>query len=1029
MTHDDALLRALSGLDEPIDPAPAFAERLYRLARAEFEHRPRPVTSSAEQRPPAPVRIGRRQDGRWMQIAAVAVLLVSMIGGIARVSTGGDPTPTIQAPTGSQAGELIGRSAAGDGQLPGPAPDADQYKQLWAMEADTTRSPTHGAAVYGSYVYRIPEVGDEQRLGDLKVLDLYTGEEAWRQQVDVSVTAEVTSRGVIAGLPTGNDTFHLALLDLRTGVPVWTWWGKTFASLETPHVAALLVADETVFFSVSDGSIYGLELVSGEFRFGRSAPRLPPLGISNPLCATPDQCLLRSNTDISMVYGNGTLYVSDLGASSVFAMSGQSGEELWSVSTADRPGSTNISYASMIAVDEGLIVAFQDTEASDFTAVVYWGLWAANDGQEVWKGTLSLGDQRMVANGNSLFVLFNDPEQGIGICCDIAEVEIATGTVMRTRGSIARISLEGYLSDKDTLIVRTLEPGENIIGIDRELRTLNWRLALEPHGCYIPVFPINANGTMVCLSSVGTVAAYQPIGPPQATPEGTPEAASDEAAVAPWSAAVDGTSPGLAPASGEYRLLWRGQPSGFGFVTPYRGKIFAVVSRMSETSAQGVVAYDAATGAELWYQPVSASFNFAVTSAGVVVGVPDSFGTGASPAADASIWDFRVVLLNLETGQPIWRSAGTYQLPGASALIFVQIADGAALFVDRHLALVAIDLATGQERWRHESSKPPAPECAEPASQPLCSPGVLAAAGDTVYFDNPATGQIVAVSLRTGDEIWSGDDPLGPIAADASTGLPSSRPLILTAVDQGVLVNTWSPMAGGAGTFGLWSAVDGSPVWSWSESKGVQSFVVAGDSLIVMTRDLADNNLQLERVDLATGQVLETLVQLSGEYVSLRYLPADQMLRVGTWAGDQGSFWLDLDTLEVSQRGPTTEQCTILSFPVLPNGNVACSTSVGLTVYAPSPSSGTPVAAPSGKSILPPVGNGERLITTVPDVVLRAAPGEGSTAQLTFPATGSAVEFVGQVGIDAEANVWYRVRSIETALVGYIRADQLAPEQ
>jgi outer membrane protein assembly factor BamB len=809
MRREDDLTSQLPALEGPVPPDPAFAARLRDRFLAESGHRPQPQSAAVPIRTlPVATRPPRK---RLLDLAAVAVLLLSMVGSLARVSTGGDPTPTIQAPTGSQDGEMIGRSAAGDGQLRGPAPDAAPYERLWAADAKTFGTPTHGAQTYGRYVFRIPGVGDEQHLGDLVAMELHTGQELWRQQVDVSVIAEVTSQGVIAGLPTGNDTFHLALLDLRTGAPIWTWWGETFASLDPPQVATLLVADGTVFFTVSDGSIYGLELISGEPRFGLGAARVPPLGIYNPLCVTPDDCVLRSNTAISMVYGNGKLYVSDLGASSVYVLSAATGEDLWSVSTVDRVGSTNISYASMIAVDEGLIVAFQDTEASDFTPVVYWGLWSAADGSEVWEGTLALGDQRMVANGNSVFVSFKDPGREGGLCCDIAEVEINTGAVTWTRGSVETHSLEGYLSDEDTLIARPIEGSKGIYGIDVGTHEVSWTLGLNVNECYLPIFPISPDGTMACLSNVGTLAAFRPGGGSQSTPA-TPTVAELPVSVA-GSAAMDGTWPGVAPASGEYRLLWRGQAPAFGFVAPYHGKLYALISRLGESGAQGVVAYDAATGAELWYQPVSANVHFAVSGAGILVGVPDSFETSASPVADGSIWDFHVVLLDLETGQPVWRSAETYQLPGVEFPITVQIAGGAALFVNRDLTLVAIDLANGRERWRFEGIKASTPDCEVPRLQPFCLPAGPVVSGDLVYLDFPATGKLIAVSVDTGEQVWSVDDPLGPSAVGPSTGLATSRAIRLTAVEQGVLVNTWPP-TGTTGTFGLWSADDGSPVWA-----------------------------------------------------------------------------------------------------------------------------------------------------------------------------------------------------------------------
>ena len=166
-----------------------------------------------------------------------------------------------------------------------------------------------------------------------------------------------------------------------------------------------------------------------------------------------------------------------------------------------------------------------------------------------------------------------------------------------------------------------------------------------------------------------------------------------------------------------------------------------------------------------------------MTSAGVVVGIPDSFGGQASPVAGGSIWDFHVVLLDLETGQAIWRSAEIYQLNSQFSLDATQIAGDTILFIDGQLTLVALDLATGRERWRVESSTPLPAGCSCPGVGP-------AIAGDTVYVDNPVTGQIVAVSLSSGEQKWAVDDPVDRTTAPQGGAIISGL-IALGAVDQG----------------------------------------------------------------------------------------------------------------------------------------------------------------------------------------------------------------------------------------------------
>jgi hypothetical protein len=67
-------------------------------------------------------------------------------------------------------------------------------------------------------------------------------------------------------------------------------------------------------------------------------------------------------------------------------------------------------------------------------------------------------------------------------------------------------------------------------------------------------------------------------------------------------------------------------------------------------------------------------------------------------------------------------------------------------------------------------------------------------------------------------------------------------------------------------------------------------------------------------------------------------------------------------------------------------------------------------------------------VTTADGVALRAEPDPDAEIWQVFPAGGQ-LSFIGEAVIGSDGAVWYRVRSNETALTGYIRADQLAPEE
>jgi hypothetical protein len=373
-------------------------------------------------------------------------------------------------------------------------------------------------------------------------------------------------------------------------------------------------------------------------------------------------------------------------------------------------------------------------------------------------------------------------------------------------------------------------------------------------------------------------------------------------------------------------LRWRGP--GNGFVASFGGTIYELISRVGPNSAQGIVALDAETGTERWYQPVSARFGFEVTSAGVVVGISDS------PESGGSAWDFHVALLDLNTGEPIWHSAETYQLSGSTFLMSPQVPAGSVLFVDGQMRLIAIDLATGQERWRVETEQPP-PNCAgRKSSRPACPPGPRSS-----DLDNPVTGQIVAVSVSTGTRKWAVPDPPDRTAQPFTQGTISLAP-----VDQGVLVNSWA-LSATEGTFGLWSAADGSVIWQWDPGKAMQSFARVGDDLVALVRDPGASEWHVERVDLMTGDLLQPSSQTFDTMLLVRFLPDANLVLLGDW--DNRYIGLNPESLEVAWTEPEIDGCMGLIFPVLPGGDVICFTKEGLAVYQRAPGSATPMASPS----------------------------------------------------------------------------------
>ena len=180
MKSDRNLRSSFKQLDAPGTPDLEYAATL----RSQFVREARvDATSSiaavaSPQRKPAPLPKRRR----WFDLAAAAVLLLSIIGGIARVSTTGDPTPTIQAPLTEQPAVMGGGTAAQDDQYSGPEPVSGWY------EADSTirarADGYHGPAqVFGNTLFLQTSTQSEPFETTLEGIDLTSGKVHWSRPV------------------------------------------------------------------------------------------------------------------------------------------------------------------------------------------------------------------------------------------------------------------------------------------------------------------------------------------------------------------------------------------------------------------------------------------------------------------------------------------------------------------------------------------------------------------------------------------------------------------------------------------------------------------------------------------------------------------------------------------------------------------------------------------------------------------------------------------------------------------------------
>jgi outer membrane protein assembly factor BamB len=409
------------------------------------------------------------------------------------------------------------------------------------------------------------------------------------------------------------------------------------------------------------------------------------------------------------------------------------------------------------------------------------------------------------------------------------------------------------------------------------------------------------------------------------------------------SAANDGQIPGAVPDADSYQRLWQRAIPNMGFAALYGDALYYL--SFEDGGPNRVVALAAATGEERWSRPLAGESSFSLLPSGVVVATAESAG---GPNA------FRVALLEHLTGQPIWTSADTFAGGSESRppVLDLVLAGNTILFVDGDSAVVALDPATGQQRWRYEADRGSVRGCDQ------CAATTLVASASMVYVTDIPGDRLTALSLADGAMQW--DATLGSIRGNRQTSSPSrgDMPMQLTAVDQGVIVSDQ------AGYFGLLSAADGSMVWSWPPDRAIYSVVRVQSSVYVAmvngAPDQGNARFGWAEVEIATGTILRG-GDNPNRFGNMAYLPDANRLIGGyrTWSGP--SWWetnvpvigklfgssdtsddsiaMDPATLDVTWES-SISRC-IINLPVSPDGTVLCNPAGGdygeIAVYAPKP--------------------------------------------------------------------------------------------
>jgi outer membrane protein assembly factor BamB len=314
--------------------------------------------------------------------------------------------------------------------------------------------------------------------------------------------SEATPEPVAGGygeLP-NSPPYRIALLALDTGDIIWqsaaTYGGSADVILPT-----LLVDQQRIFLSDHLGSIYALDLISGQQQWHYSYDRTPPPGLDRQLCPAglnpPGYCLPRAAHVMPVAVKGSTLYFADPATARVTALSTEDGSEHWRVTTFGRAPTMTIAQR-LIAFDDGVAVLLSDPEAAP-DAPSYFGFWSADDGTEAWS-IETLGGV-VVSDGTALFVTQSLADQ---LCCRVDRIDAKTGVVTWSE-SFDGAHVEGYLASGSLVLsVVKLRNGEQFpevdghFGINPETGEEVWRMQM-PHVSCFPIFPVADNGDVACL--------------------------------------------------------------------------------------------------------------------------------------------------------------------------------------------------------------------------------------------------------------------------------------------------------------------------------------------------------------------------------------------------------------------------------------------------------------------------------------------------------------------------------------------------
>lgn len=513
MAERDPLETLLRQPDRPVAPSPHFARQLRARVMADLasdvisEEEERSMQHVSTVRSPwsapatKPSLSSARRGRRWMpllEIAAVTLLMLSAVSylGVGRFWAGRPAVqPGVSTPGAAATGAAMwGGDAARSGRLSASGP-AGEVGIRWRSEVSDGPYGNAPLVALNGRVYRgsvdFSEAGDQGVVSPgLEAIDARSGARLWRTDLELFGCPAVTDDLIYVTVMemTDDQTSSLVALRVDSGQEAWrVATGRITGALATSPV----VADDTVYVTDPDGTVYARDARSGSERWTSTAARTDDSRLESRDGA-PGSMPGATGT---FAYGNGAVYVVD-GHGDVHALDAATGQTRWKIDIRDR-FRINPEVIYPVAVDGAVVLSLRGFDATSrgLDSISMVATIEAATGQNLWsKEFPKLFDSVAVANDRVLVPIVDSTPKLIAL-------DLMTGDA---RWEFADVGAGGRMPTVDGNAVYL--GGES--GTVRALALSDgkevWRVSV---GNAVTFAPVTTHGIALVVDVEGTVSA------------------------------------------------------------------------------------------------------------------------------------------------------------------------------------------------------------------------------------------------------------------------------------------------------------------------------------------------------------------------------------------------------------------------------------------------------------------------------------------------------------------------------------------